>query len=140
MIKAFIKQWIFIFGLVVTSAFIIPSVFNGNWDNTWIIIQLLITTLTICLLNLLVEKLSIELPLLRHFVNMCIVLSVVFVYGWFWKWYSLSSFWIILVMVIPVYVLVVLLDAVKVRRDVELINKHIQYRKQRLQEEKQNDC
>lgn len=139
MVKAFIKQWLFIFGLVVISAFIVPSIFNGYWDNTLVIIQLLVATLTICLLNFLLDKLPIELPLLRHFVNMCTALIVIFIYGWFWKWYTVERFWIILIMVIPVYVLVVLVDAVKIKNDVELINKHIQDRKQKRQEERRND-
>lgn len=136
--KSFIKQWMLVFGLVVASAFIVPSIIYGsNWDDTWFILKLLVTTLTICLLNLFWEKnLSLEIPYLKHFISMCSVLAVVFVYGWFWKWYTPSSFWIVFVMVIPVYVIVVLLDAIKTRHDVEFINRQIQHRKRQRQEKK----
>ncbi len=139
MVKAFIKQWVFIFGLAVVSAFIIPPIFNGYWENTSIIIKLLVATFTVCIFNLLLERLPIELPLLKHFINMSVVLAVIFVYGWFWEWYTPSSIWIIPAMVVPVYVVVILLDIVKLKRDVELINKQIELRRRKRREEKQND-
>ena len=132
--KAFIKQWILLFGFVVIAAYVIPPIFNGYWESTWFILKLLVTTLTVYLFVFLLEKVSIEPPFLRHFVNMCVVLGTVWGFGWIWEWYTPSGFWIIPAMVIPVYVLMALLDAIKIRRDVESINQQIQYRKLKQQE------
>jgi len=132
--KVFVKRWILLFGFVVISAFVIPPIFNGYWDSTWFILKLLVTTFVTCLFVFLLEKVSIEPPFLRHFVNMCVVLGTVWGFGWIWEWYTPSGFWIIPAMVIPVYVLMALLDAIKIRRDVESINQQIQYRKLKQQE------
>lgn len=138
MVKTFIKQWILVFGFVVIAAFTIPPIFNGYWDGTWLILHLLITTLTACLFVFLLGRLSIEIPLLRHFVNMCAVLAVVLAYGWVFAWYTPTGVWIIFLMVIPVYVAIALLDAVKIRQDIKSINAQIQHRKLKRQMEKEN--
>jgi len=127
--KEFIKQWILLFGFVVISAHIIPSIVSGGWDRTWFILHLLAVTFTTCLLVFLLEKLSIEPPLLGHFVNMCVVLATVLAYGWILDWHTPTGFWIMFAMVIPVYVIMALLDAIKIRRDVASINQQIQHRK-----------
>ncbi len=127
--KAFLKQWMLIFGFVVLSAHIIPPIINGRWDGAWLIIKLLAASFLICASIRLLEKLPIEIPLLKHLINMCAVLLIVFALGWLWQWYTPAGFWIVFVMVIPVYVVVVLIDAIKIKRDVEIINKQIQLRK-----------
>lgn len=129
--KEFVKQWMFLFGLVVVSAFVIPSIINGYWHATWFVLKLLLVTLIISLLNLVVGKLPIELSIIVHFLRMCAALATVYVFGWFWEWYTPSYAWMVIAMVVPVYVIFYLVETVQVERDVDIINKQIQSRKER---------
>jgi len=135
--KTFIKRWILLFGFVALSASIIPPIFNGNWSGAIIIIELLITTFTIQLFIVLLEKLSIEPPLVSHFMNMCSVLAVVFIFGWIRGWYTPADYWIVFAMVVPVYVVIALLDGFKIKKDVENINQQIRRRELKRQMEKE---
>lgn len=138
--KEFIKKWMLLFALVVVSAFIIPSLFNGNWVESGFIIKLLFTSLLICLLQLLTIQITVRIPLIKYLIDLVMVLSVVLFFGWIWKWYVLSNVWIIFAMVIPVFIAAIFLDMVKVRQDVSFINEQIKLRQEKLQEENGNDC
>lgn len=132
--RDFVKQWMVLFGLVVISAFLIPSIVHGNWNGTFFILRLLLVTLTISLLNLVVGKLPIELPLINYFARMCVGLVAVYIYGWIWAWYTSSEAWMVIAMVVPVHVIFYLVETAKVERDVDIINKQIQFKKKKRQE------
>lgn len=135
-VKDFIKRWMLIFALVVLSAFVIPSICYNIWnESTLLIIKLLVVTLIICLLQMLTNKIHLRVPLFRYLIELCMVLVTLLFFGWLWEWYMPSTVWIIFVMVIPVYVIAVLLDAVRVKRDVEFINRNIKIRQQKRNED-----
>ena len=132
--KAFIKNWMSIFALVVISAFVIPAIFNGVWQDALFIVKLLIATLTICLLQLFTNKIPIQTPLVKYLIELVMALSSVLFFGWIWKWYTLKGIWIMFAMVIPVFIAAILLDLVSVRRDVDIINQQIKLRHQQQEE------
>jgi len=141
--KEFIKKWLMLSGLVFISITVIPAIVNGYWETAIFVFQLLFTLLVICLLQLLTDKISLKIPLLRYLIDLAITLSVVLFFGWIWKWYEPSNVWMMFAMVIPVYVVVYFLNIFKVRKEVKAINQHIIRRREKLQkekEEKPDDC
>jgi len=141
--KEFIKKWLMLSGLVFISITVIPAIVNGYWETAIFVFQLLFTLLVICLLQLLTDKISLKIPLLRYLIDLAITLSVVLFFGWIWKWYEPSNVWMMFAMVIPVYVVVYFLNIFKVRKEVKAINQHIIRRREKLQKEKEenpDDC
>ncbi|HWQ74704.1 MAG TPA: hypothetical protein VN441_05260 [Syntrophomonas sp.] len=137
--KEFIKRWLLVFAMVVISVFMIGSIRSGQWENTLFILELLITTLAICLLQLLTNRIPMRIHLLKYLVDLGMVISTVLLLGWLWKWwYTPKGVWFIFVAVIPVFIAAIILDVVKVRRDVDIINKQIKHRRQKLQEEEKS--
>lgn len=141
--KEFIKKWLMIFGMVTISTTIIPAIVNNNWEVAIFVFQLLFTLLLICLFQLLTEKISLRIPLLKYLIDLAMTLSVVLLFGWIWKWYDLSHVWMMFAMVIPVYIIGYFLDIVKVNKEVKVINEQIKRRREKLRgerEEKNDDC
>ena len=136
--KEFIKRWMLVFAIVVLSVFVISSMITGYWESTSFILELLMTTLVICLLQLLTDKIPVRIYLLKYLINLGMVLSTVLLFGWMWKWYTPKGVgvWVILATAIPAFIAAILLDVAIVRRDVDAINRQIMDRRQKLQEKK----
>ena len=138
--KEFIKQWMLVFALVVISALCIPPIIYGALpESSAFIIKLLVATLTTCLLNLLTRRIPVRIPMLKYLIDLVMILAVILFFGWIWQWYTLEGVWIIFAMVVPVFIAAILLDVIKVRRDVEIINRRIQHRREKTQEGNAND-
>jgi len=141
--KIFIKKWLMLFGLVSISVTIIPAIVNSYWEGAIFTFQLLFTLLVICLLQLLTEKISLKIPLLKYLIDLVMTLLVVLSFGWIWKWYVPLYAWMMFAMVIPVYVIGYFLDIVKINKDVKVINQQIKRRREKLdklRDENIDDC
>lgn len=141
--KEFIKKWLMLFGLVSISTTVIPAIVNSYWETAIFAFQLLFALLIICLLQLIIEKISLKILPLRYLIDLIMTLSVVLLFGWLWKWYEPPYVWMMFAMVIPVYVAGYFLDIVKVNKEVKVINQQIKRRREKLwkeKEEKADDC
>jgi hypothetical protein len=132
--KEFIKRWLLLFAMIVLSVHIIGSAASGEWGNTSFILELLLATLVIRLLQLLTAKIPVRVSALCYLIDLGAVLVTVLFFGWLWKWYTASVFSIIITLatIIPVFVAAMILDVVIVRRDVDIINKQIKRRQEKL--------
>lgn len=139
--KEFIKRWLLVFAMVVISVFVIGAIRNRQWQNAIFILEILITTLTICILQLLTGKIPLRITVLKYLIDLAMIISTVLFFGWVWKWwYTMAGVWTLCAIVIPVFIAAIILDVVIVRRDVDIINKQIMRRRQKLQERKIHDC
>ena len=137
--RNFIKKWFMIFGLTVISTTAIPAIIHRHWDSIAVFIfQLLFVILIICLLQLLTEKITTHL-LLKYLLDIAMSLAVVFLFGWFWNWYEPSYAWIMPAMVIPVFVIGYFFDIVKIKKDVDFINKQIELRQKKLEKKPEEE-
>ena len=139
--KNFIKSWMLLFAIVIISVFIIISAINWLWDSTFFIFQLLIVTFIIRLSQLLTNKIPEKFSIFKYSIDLGIALVVVLIFGWIWGWYNwewngIKGAWIICSTIIPVFFAAFFLDLIKVRHDVDDINKQIRKRRQKQQEEK----
>jgi hypothetical protein len=139
--KEFIKRWLLVFAMAVVSIYTITAVRTGQWENTWFVLEILVTTLTICMLQLLTNKIPVRVALLKYLIDLAMVISTVLFFGWLWDWWdSWVGIWSLCATVIPVFIAAIVLDVVIVRRDVDIINKQIKLRRQKLQERETHDC
>jgi hypothetical protein len=137
--KAFIKQWLLVFALVVLSVFCVSSIFTGYWEISIFVLQLLAATFVICLFQQLIERLPVKSYLLKYLRNFAMGLASGFGLGRLWNWYASGSALIVFASVIPAFAGAIVLDLFWIRNDVNFINRQIQLRKQKKQEEN-NDC
>lgn len=131
-IKEFIKKWIMLFGLVSVSITVIPALISGNWEFASTFVQIMFALLVICLLQLFTDKISIRTPILKYLIDLGMTLSVVSFFGWIFKWFEPGYVWMMFVMVIPSYIVGAFLDLVKVKKDVDFINKQITIRRKKI--------
>ena len=126
--KELIKKWILVFGLVSISATVIPAIVNRSWDALIFMLQLLFALLLFCLLQLLTGKLPLKALLYKYLVDLSMALLIVLFFGRIWKWYEPTYVWMMPAMIIPVFIVGYFLDLVKIKKDVNFINRQIALR------------
>ncbi len=135
--KDFIKRWLLLFALIVVSVYVVGAVLYGNWGSTSFILELLLTALVICLLQLLINLIPVRIHWLIYVFNFVMVLCTVFFFGWIWAWwYTPMDVLSVALPIIPVFAAAIILDMVIVRHDIEVINKQIERRRKKQEEEK----
>ncbi|AWW27603.1 hypothetical protein ACIZ62_17025 [Acetobacterium carbinolicum] len=130
--KNFIKQCLLIFSLIIIMAFFVPALVSNKWDDFIVILEFLLVTVVARLGLLLINKYLNGHRYVEIGLELVMLLTVVFAFGWVFKWYTLEYIWIIPAMVIPAYLIGNVLDIIKMRQDVAYINQQIQFRKKRL--------
>lgn len=133
--KNFIKQCLLIFSLIIIVAFLVPAIVSNKWDDFFVILEFFLVTVIARLGLLLMNKYFNVNRFLEIGLELLMLLSLVFVFGWVFKWYTLEYIWMIPAMVIPAYVVGTILDIIKTKQDVAYINQQIQLRKERLKVE-----
>ena len=139
--KEFIKRWLLVFAMAVITIYIITAVRTGQWESTWFILEIMATTLTICLLQLLTNKIPMRITFFKYLIDLAMVVSTVIFFGWVWEWWDgWAGIGALCATVILVFIAAIILDVVIVRRDVDIINKQIKRRREKLQEREMHDC
>jgi cation transport ATPase len=113
-------------------AFFVPALVSNKWDDFIVILEFLLVTVVARLGLLLINKYLNGHRYVEIGLELVMLLTVVFAFGWVFKWYTLEYIWIIPAMVIPAYLIGNVLDIIKMRQDVAYINQQIQFRKKRL--------
>lgn len=129
--KEFIKKTLLLTVMIIFAAYLIPMVWGRNTSEGLFLLQLLFLSTLLCLVQLITKKWSFNYYLLELVVEYIMVLTIVFVVGIYFQWFQLSSYWMVLCYVTPVYILGYFLDIVKTRKDVEIINEEIKKRQER---------
>lgn len=130
--KNFFKDLLINFAIVVIVANIVPAIFNGSWDSSIFILQLLLMMLVVRLGQLLTNLFTSKYRILEIGLELLMVMAVVLAFGWLFKWYALSYIWMMPLMVVIVYIFAYILDIARTRKEIEFINTQIKRRKQRL--------
>ncbi len=130
--KNFFKDLLINFAIVVIVANIVPSIFNGSWDSSIFILQLLLMMLVVRLGQLLTNLFTSKYRILEIGLELLMVMAVVLAFGWLFKWYDLSYIWMMPLMVVIGYIFAYILDIARTRKEIEFINTQIKRRKARL--------
>ncbi len=130
--KNFFKDLLINFAIVVIVANIVPSIFNGSWDSSIFILQLLLMMLVVRLGQLLTNLFTSKYRILEIGLELLMVMAVVLAFGWLFHWYTLSYIWMMPLMVVIGYIFAYILDIARTRKEIEFINTQIKRRKERL--------
>lgn len=127
--KNFLKRCAVTYPWVIAFSVIIPGFANKNWDVLAFCGQVLVAVVIIFVLQLLTNRFIAKRLLLEIAVEFTMVTAVVYILGWFWKWYTPASAWMMVAIVLPVYVLAYIVGITRTKRDVEFINNCLKQRK-----------
>ena len=126
--KKILRDTCILSALTILSVFVVSIFWMGVTDEIKLVLELFGLSFIIAVVNYLLDE-FVSLPIigsyiLRYFVVTGIVMLFGFIAGWFFK----SNFWMAFIYVGIVFVLAYLLDAIKIKRDVDFINRKIKER------------
>lgn len=126
--KKILRDTCILSALTVLSVFTISVFWMGMTDEIRLVLEIFGLSFIISVVNYLLDEL-ILVPvivsyLIKYFVVTCIVMLFGFIAGWFYK----SNFWMAFIYVGIVSVLAYLIDAIKIKRDIDFINSKIKER------------
>ena len=128
--KKILRDTCILSALAILAVFTVSILWVGVTDEIKLVIELFGLSFIISVVNYLIDD-FLSLPiwgsyLIKYFVVTGIVMLFGFIAGCFFR----SNFWMAFIYVGIVYVLDYLLDAVKIKRDIDFINSRIKDRKQ----------
>ena len=126
--KKILRDTCILSALTILSVFAVSILWMGVTDEIRLVLELFGLSVIISVVNYLLDE-FVSLPIigsyiLRYFAVTGIVMLFGFIAGWFYR----SNFWMAFIYVGIVFVLAYLLDAVKIKRDVDFINRKIKER------------
>ena len=126
--KKILRDTCILSALTVLSVFTISVFWMGMTYEIRLVLEIFGLSFIISVVNYLLDEL-ILVPvivsyLIKYFVVTCIVMLFGFIAGWFYK----SNFWMAFIYVGIVSVLAYLIDAIKIKRDIDFINSKIKER------------
>ena len=126
--KRILRDTCILSALTILAVFAVSIFWMGITAEIKLVLELFGLSFIIAVVNYLLDDL-VSLPIigsyiLRYFVVTGIVMLFGFIAGWFFK----SNFWMAFIYVGIVFVLAYLLDAIKIKRDIDFINKKIKER------------
>ena len=126
--KRILRDTCILSGLTILAVFAVSLLWMGITAEIKLVLELFGLSFIIAVVNYLLDE-FVSLPIigsyiLRYFVVTGIVMLFGFIAGWFFK----SNFWMAFIYVGIVFVLAYLLDAIRIKRDIDFINKKIKER------------
>ena len=126
--KKILRDTCILSALTILSVFVVSIFWMGVTDEIKLVLELFGLSFIIAVVNYLLDE-FVSLPIigsyiLRYFAVTGIVMLFGFIAGWFFK----SNFWMAFIYVGIVFVLAYLLDAIKIKKDVDFINRKIKER------------
>ena len=126
--KKILRDTCILSALTILSVFAVSILWMGVTDEIRLVLELFGLSFIISVVNYLLDE-FVSLPIigsyiLRYFAVTSIVMLFGFIAGWFYR----SNFWMAFIYVGIVFVLAYLLDAVKIKKDVDFINRKIKER------------
>jgi len=126
--KRILRDTCILSALTILAVFAVSILWMGITAEIKLVLELFGLSFIIAVVNYLLDE-FVSLPIigsyiLRYFVVTGIVMLFGFIAGWFFK----SNFWMAFIYVGIVFVLAYLLDAIRIKRDIDFINKKIKER------------
>lgn len=116
--------------LAILAVFTVSILWVGVTDEIKLVIELFGLSFIISVVNYLIDD-FLSLPIWgSYLIKFFVVTGIVMLFGFIAGWFFRSNFWMAFIYVGIVYVLAYLLDAVKIKRDIDFINSRIKDRKQ----------
>ena len=123
--KKILRDTCILSALTILSVFAVSIIWVGVTDEIKLVLELAGLSFIVSVVNYLLDDV-LTLPVIgSYIIKYFVVTGIVMLFGFIAGWFFASNFWMAFIYVGIVYVLAYLLDAIKIKRDIDFINSRI---------------
>ena len=123
--KKILRDTCILSALTILSVFAVSIIWVGVTDEIKLVLELAGLSFIVSVVNYLLDEV-LSLPVIgSYIIKYFVVTGIVMLFGFIAGWFFASNFWMAFIYVGIVFVLSYLLDAIKIKRDIDFINSKI---------------
>ena len=124
-IRKILKDTCILAALMILVVFSCSIIWSGVTAEISLVLSLFGLALMITIVNFLLDEFLSLSIIVNYIVKYFIFTGIVMLFGFIAGWFFRSNFWMAFIYVGVVLILAYLIDAFKVKKDIEYINEHI---------------
>lgn len=126
--KKILRDTCILSALTVLAVFTVSIIWIGVTAEIKLVLELFALSFIISVVNFLLDEIT-SLPLWGSYIlKYVVVTAIVMLFGFIAGWFFASNFWMAFIYVGIVFIAAYLLDAIKIKKDIEFINSRIKER------------
>lgn len=126
--KKILRDTCILSALTVLAVFTVSIIWIGVTAEIKLVLELFALSFIISVVNFLLDEIT-SLPIWGSYIlKYVVVTAIVMLFGFIAGWFFASNFWMAFLYVGIVFIAAYLLDAIKIKKDIEFINSRIKER------------
>lgn len=126
--KKILRDTCILSALTVLAVFTVSIIWIGVTAEIKLVLELFTLSFIISVVNFLLDEIT-SLPIWGSYIlKYVVVTAIVMLFGFIAGWFFASNFWMAFIYVGIVFIAAYLLDAIKIKKDIEFINSRIKER------------
>lgn len=126
--KKIMRDTCILSALTVLAVFTVSIIWIGVTAEIKLVLELFALSFIISVVNFLLDEIT-SLPIWGSYIlKYVVVTAIVMLFGFIAGWFFASNFWMAFIYVGIVFIAAYLLDAIKIKKDIEFINSRIKER------------
>ena len=126
--KKILRDTCILSALTVLAVFTVSIIWIGVTAEIKLVLELFALSFIISVVNFLLDEIT-SLPIWGSYIlKYVVVTAIVMLFGFIAGWFFASNFWMAFIYVGIVFIAAYLLDAIKIKKDIEFINSRIKER------------
>ena len=126
--KKILRDTCILSALTVLAVFTVSIIWIGVTAEIKLVLELFALSFIISVVNFLLDEIT-SLPIWGSYIlKYVVVTAIVMLFGFIVGWFFASNFWMAFIYVGIVFIAAYLLDAIKIKKDIEFINSRIKER------------
>ena len=126
--KKILRNTCILSALTILAVFTVSILWIGVTAEIKLVLELFALSFIISVVNYLLDELT-SLPIWGSYIlKYVVVTAIVMLFGFIAGWFFASNFWMAFIYVGIVFIAAYLLDAIKIKKDIEFINSRIKER------------
>ncbi len=123
--KKIMKNACILAALMILAVFTISTIWSGITEDIALVFELFGLAFVISVADHMFDEYSTLSPVTEYIVRYFAITFIVMLFGFIAGWFYRSNFWMAFIYVGAVHVLSYLIDAFRIKRDIEYINTRI---------------
>ena len=126
--KKILRNTCILSALTILAVFTVSILWIGVTAEIKLVLELFALSFIISVVNFLLDEIT-SLPIWGSYIlKYVVVTAIVMLFGFIAGWFFASNFWMAFIYVGIVFIAAYLLDAIKIKKDIEFINSRIKER------------
>ena len=126
--KKILRDTCILSALTVLAVFTVSIIWMGVTAEIKLVLELFALSFIISVVNFLLDEIT-SLPIWGSYIlKYVVVTAIVMLFGFIAGWFFASNFWMAFIYVGIVFIAAYLLDAIKIKKDIDFINSRIKER------------